>query len=294
MSDRIFIIGVPTYNRGFMLNALVQSVLNQVYQNWILMFVDDGSNDNTEDVILGFQKQIGDRVQYVRMAENSGVNAARNRIVDEARKKWPDGWLLLIDDDDCLAPDCLLQAVSAMQKNSGWSWYTMDCMRPDGGRVSRIKRYGQICYLNDYMFGSVMRGDMTHIVCLDAIGDARFTSEFRNSEEWYFWCNLAMHTSIYAIPFIGSIKNYQQDGLTAKGFNRGCRIQVLEFKIKVLEPMVGIGKLRHQYTSLAKCEIERGDYKKARLLLQKVYSDSPFYLRQYRHWLRLLLVGRRM
>ena len=42
---------IPTYNRGYIIGETLDSVLNQTYENWECIIVDDGGNDNTDEVI---------------------------------------------------------------------------------------------------------------------------------------------------------------------------------------------------------------------------------------------------
>ena len=48
---------IPTYNRAHLVGRSIQSVLNQTYQDFEIIIVDDGSTDNTEGVIKKFQEQ---------------------------------------------------------------------------------------------------------------------------------------------------------------------------------------------------------------------------------------------
>lgn len=47
---------VPTYNRADFLPKAIQSILNQTYQDWEAIIVDDGSTDKTEEIVKGYKK----------------------------------------------------------------------------------------------------------------------------------------------------------------------------------------------------------------------------------------------
>ena len=48
---------IPTYNRAYLIDRSIQSVLNQTYQDFELIIVDDSSTDNTEKIIKKFQEK---------------------------------------------------------------------------------------------------------------------------------------------------------------------------------------------------------------------------------------------
>jgi len=287
-SRKHFIIGVPTFNRAHLIPRIIRSVQDQLYSNWTILFVDDYSVDNTKSVILDTAEK-NTKIQYRQMKKNSGVNAVRNRIIEEAKAIDNNAYLLFIDDDDYLAPNALALADKEISAHPEFSWFSLNCNYQDGTAISKIAQYGVLSYLNDYMFGKAIKGDLTHILKLESLADERFTSEFKNGEEWCFWVALSVRHAMYAIDAPGSIKEYLEGGLTETGINRDKAIQVLKFKIDILEPIVGKKKMLHQYVSLAKHYIANKDYPAAKIALAEVFKASPLYLRQFKHWLKLFL-----
>ena len=71
---------VPTYNAGRYVGEAIESVLRQTYKNFELIVIDDGSTDNTEEVV----KRYGKQVRYIKQ-KNSGIAEARNRGIHAAR-----------------------------------------------------------------------------------------------------------------------------------------------------------------------------------------------------------------
>ena len=82
---------IPTFNRGWILAEAVESVLAQDYGNFELIVVDDGSTDNTRDILAGY----GDRIRVLTQ-QNRGVSAARNRGIENARGEL----IAFLDSDD--------------------------------------------------------------------------------------------------------------------------------------------------------------------------------------------------
>jgi glycosyltransferase involved in cell wall biosynthesis len=86
---------IPTFNRSSLLVDAITSVIGQTFQPLDIIVVDDGSTDDTPQIILKFGKSI----RYIKTA-NRGVSAARNRGVVEAKGEW----LAFLDSDDTWSP----------------------------------------------------------------------------------------------------------------------------------------------------------------------------------------------
>lgn len=82
---------VPTYNRADYLPCAIDSILRQRYSPCEIIIVDDGSTDNTEDVLATY----GSKIRYIKK-ENGGVCSARNAGIQAARHEW----IAFLDSDD--------------------------------------------------------------------------------------------------------------------------------------------------------------------------------------------------
>ncbi|MFD2598098.1 alpha-1,2-fucosyltransferase [Sphingobacterium corticis] len=91
---------ITTYNNARFIAKSVQSVLNQSFENFELIIIDDGSNDNTAS-ILGQLKD--DRIRIITNKENKGIVYSRNLALKHAKGKF----LAVLDGDDIALPDRL-------------------------------------------------------------------------------------------------------------------------------------------------------------------------------------------
>jgi glycosyltransferase involved in cell wall biosynthesis len=89
-------VAISTFNRANFLSDSINSVLAQTMQDFEIVVVDDGSTDDTKDVIARFNDE---RIRYFYQ-ENAGIAAARNRAADEARGTYT----AVHDDDDLMTP----------------------------------------------------------------------------------------------------------------------------------------------------------------------------------------------
>ena len=87
---------IPTYNREHFLKDAIESVLSQTYNNLELIIVDDGSVDNTQQLV---QKFTDKRINYIRQ-EHKGASTARNRGIQEVKGEY----IAFLDSDDIWLP----------------------------------------------------------------------------------------------------------------------------------------------------------------------------------------------
>lgn len=99
----------PTFNRAHTIQQAIGSVLAQTYQNWELIIIDDGSTDDTKQIIEALDD---DRILYFYQ-ENQGPTIARNMGISHAKGKW----ITYLDSDDVLFPECIETMLSWLTKN---------------------------------------------------------------------------------------------------------------------------------------------------------------------------------
>lgn len=106
-----FSIIIPTFNRGSVIPRAIQSVFDQNSDDWELIIVDDGSTDDTLQVISPFVKELNFSYFF---QENAGVSQARNFGAEKAVGEW----LIFLDSDDELEIDSLFQFSNRLESNS--------------------------------------------------------------------------------------------------------------------------------------------------------------------------------
>ena len=96
------------------LEEAVQSILSQVYENWELVLVDDGSTNNELLYLLPRLAARDQRIVVASLGKHGGISAASNHGLGLARGEW----VAFLDHDDLLEPDALFQNASVLQKDS--------------------------------------------------------------------------------------------------------------------------------------------------------------------------------
>lgn len=102
---------IPCYNGEKFIGEAIESVINQTYKNWELIIVDDGSTDNSEEIVK--QYLLDNRIQYIQHKKNKGIPSARNTGI----KKSNGEFIALLDDDDMWIPSKLAIQLEEFQKS---------------------------------------------------------------------------------------------------------------------------------------------------------------------------------
>jgi glycosyltransferase involved in cell wall biosynthesis len=198
---------IPTRDRSRLLGLTLHSVLWQRAVDLEVVVVDDGSTDDTAQMVAG----LGDRrVRLVRHDTAQGVSAARNRGIAEAGGSW----VAFLDDDDLWAPDKLTRQLQAARR-SGRDWVYAGAVKVDaaqrlnGGRpppepqevMARIERWNP------------MPGGCSNVMAASTLlrSAGPFDRQLVNLADWDLWIRMARaggRPAMVPSPLVG----YRQHG----------------------------------------------------------------------------------
>lgn len=123
---------IPTFNRAPVLARAIDSVARQKFTDWELLIIDDGSTDQTSDLVKTFSATIPIRYFYM---SNGGVSKARNLGAQNARGEW----LAFLDSDDEWLPNRLSDQVPL---TSQFRWiHAQEIWIRDGARVTQQTKH---------------------------------------------------------------------------------------------------------------------------------------------------------
>ncbi|WP_165364220.1 glycosyltransferase [Sporolactobacillus sp. Y61] len=187
---------IPTYNRGAFTVAAVKSVLAQSYSDYEIIVVDDGSTDDTRDLLKAF----GDKIRYIYQ-ENKGPSAARNAGIRLARGNY----IALCDSDDRFLPDKLEKQMAFIHEHPEcrflYSWYYN--VNEKGKRTKlrkpltcKSREHLQYC-LFSRKFTIRTSTLLVHKACFDKAG--LFNEDYWYSQDWDMWLRLAEYYRGYCL-----------------------------------------------------------------------------------------------
>jgi glycosyltransferase involved in cell wall biosynthesis len=126
MNQPLVSIILPTYNRARFLRAALDSINSQTFQDWELIVVDDGSTDDSREVIPGLLRGVRRPTRYILQA-NQGPYGARNTGLDHAGGKY----VAFFDSDDVWLPHHLQDCLDALRANPEVGWVYGSCRMVD-------------------------------------------------------------------------------------------------------------------------------------------------------------------
>jgi glycosyltransferase involved in cell wall biosynthesis len=109
MSNPEVTIAVPLHNGARTIEETLQSVFAQTFQDFEIIVLDDGSRDESLDIVYG----ISDPRLHVEKFENSGIGASFNRCIGRARGRY----MKVLPQDDLLDPACLSESVALLRQS---------------------------------------------------------------------------------------------------------------------------------------------------------------------------------
>lgn len=105
-----FSLIMPTKNRAYLISKSIESAINQTFNDWELIIIDDHSTDKTAETVKSYQDP---RIKYYRLTKGTGPSAARDFGIKKARGEW----IVLTDSDDISYPDRLQLIYEHIIKN---------------------------------------------------------------------------------------------------------------------------------------------------------------------------------
>lgn len=212
MSKPFFSIVLPTYNRASLLPRSIGSVIKQTYHDLELVVVNDGSTDNTQNVVKSFNDP---RIKYVYQ-NNSERSAARNKGIDNASGTW----ICFLDSDDEYQPDHLQELAEFIEFH-----------KPLPGVIATglITQQGESTHQKDFLnlqknvfeeIGSKFLIPTQVCVHRSVLEKEQFDVRFRLWEDTHLWLRIAAQYPVYQIQKYTARQHIHEHRTVAQGMKK--------------------------------------------------------------------------
>ncbi len=198
---------IPTYNRAELLPRALDSVVGQTYTDWEIVLIDDGSTDETSDVVRDYADRLGERLVAVRQS-NKGSSASRNRGIEVSRGRF----VAFLDSDDEFLPTKLERQLTLFDRRpelglvySDYAYVDLEGVRHESVldtncRLARTVPHEVVepglCVCGPELFDFLLReyfiATIVGLVRRGVLGETiRFPVGRSYAEEWFFYLQVA-------------------------------------------------------------------------------------------------------
>ncbi len=183
---------MPSWNTAKFIGKSIQCVLNQTYENWELIIVDDCSTDNTDEVIKSYLKD--GRIRYFKNDKNRGAAVCRNKALQEANGRW----IAFLDSDDLWDLDKLEKQVRFMDENNYHFSFTNYREIDDEGRLIGIM------WIGPKMIGRVRMMMFNYMGCLTVMYDRNYVGliqivDIKKRNDYALWMKVIKKCNAYLL-----------------------------------------------------------------------------------------------
>lgn len=224
-----FSIITPTYNRAHLISDTIKSVLDQSFIDFELIVVDDGSTDNTEEVVSHFNDE---RIKYFKK-ENGERGAARNFGIKKAKGNY----LTFLDSDDLFKKKCLQIVFKKLDKQPDLKTVAIsyNIITPSGSVIKEFKHSENITLNKKILKGNILscHGVFIRREILDEINFSE-DRKLSGTEDWLLWLKLSARYDIIGINEVGvSLVNHEARSVlnfNEKELNNRSKVLLTELK----------------------------------------------------------------
>lgn len=202
MNRCIISIITPSFKSSLYIEKTILSVLNQSYQFFEMIIVDDSSPDNSADYIDSILPD--DRFKLIRLNENVGAAEARNIALKQAKGKY----IAFLDSDDLWYPEKLEKQIKFMQDNElAFSYTSYDLINESGDKLNKVVKSVSSINFNGYMKNTI-------IGCLTVMIDRSKVKPFlmpnlRSSHDMALWGDIMRNNDIKAYGMPDILSSYR-------------------------------------------------------------------------------------
>lgn len=190
-SNSLVSIILPTYNRGFLILKTINSILNQTYENFELIIIDDGSTDNTSDLINSLNDE---RIIYSKILNSGGPAKPRNIGLNLSKGSF----IAFCDDDDIWNDNKLQICINELNNGSDFVYHNFLIT---GGNLKHIffnkiiSRKLEIPYFNDLINNGNTIINSSVVFKKDLFNNVGLLDENKNliaAEDYDYWLRLSL------------------------------------------------------------------------------------------------------
>ncbi len=219
----------PLYNGEQFIESTIESVVNQTYDNWEMIIVDDVSTDNSVEIVEEIAKN-DTRIKLYKSEVNGGAAVARNKALQHAKGRM----IAFLDSDDIWLPSKLeIQVKFMLENNYPISFTSYEVMNEKlestGTTIKSVESIDYYGYLKNTIIGM-----STSIIDKKIVGDFEFFN-IRTRQDTYLWLTLLKRGfKAYGIGNILAYYRVHSNSISSNKVKAAKRVWYMYYKMEKL------------------------------------------------------------
>lgn len=213
MKEGLVSIVTPLYNSEKYIEETILSVLDQTYNNWEMLIIDDCSTDNGPNIVKKYTEQ-DERIKYLKLEENSGAAVSRNKAIELAEGEY----IAFLDSDDLWKKEKLEKQVEFMKENDyAISFTEYEEIDESGKKLNiLIKAPKKAVTYRKYLLTNPI-GCLTGMYSVKKLGKV-YMPNLKNREDTGFWLNILKKDKAYSLKENLAEYRIRKGSLSAKKY----------------------------------------------------------------------------
>ncbi len=179
---------MPCYNVEKYVGEAIESILNQTFTDFEFIIINDGSTDNTANIIRQYAKS-DERIKFIDNEKNSGFIATSNQCLDVATGEY----IAKMDSDDISTPERLEKQVKFLDANPEFGM--VGCWYQRFGTLQDVRTLPEICLELDFIYGCKTTIVMFRRNIIEQ-NNLRYDPDFFACEDYEFYSRFVQHAPI--------------------------------------------------------------------------------------------------
>lgn len=201
--NKLVSIITPMFNSERYIEDAITSVINQDYQDWEMIIVDDGSTDNSKKIAKKYELK-DNRIKLIIQERNAGVVAARNRGIKEAKGRY----LAFLDSDDIWHTMKLSKQIALMnKKNSAFCFSSYEIMNDNGDLSGKVIKVPETVSYQELLKGNII-GCLTVLIDLEKVSNVKMPNI--RHEDYATWLSILNKYDLTAHGLNTSLAYYRR------------------------------------------------------------------------------------
>jgi len=182
---------MPVYNAAKYLKKAIDSILSQNYKDWELIIINDGSTDNSAEIVNGYTDE---RIRYLENPVNLGLIKTLNKGIDYCRGKY----IARMDADDISLPDRLGRQVAFLDTHPDYLMCGTNAavINDQDERIGKIRNFTDNNFLQIHLLFSVPFVHPSTMIRREVLQNNKYNEQYRHVEDYELWCRIARQGKI--------------------------------------------------------------------------------------------------